>query len=850
MKNFSNLRFFGKNLNRFVVLTLALTFIGALFVFFSACKKDAVPASNLSDISEGQFKKFNWDAKESKFFELHRNNGVSSRDTTSPRGFYHPLLVESYNKLADENEKGSFAGRLTDVAGFPRWENALIYRDKNTNTNFVSIPLAFPGKNEVSSYISLLKQGDGEFVINGITRPDLLKTNQGDPRVKDSRARILAGFDKNLFGTVQQDVKDAVCYYGTRRDSIESNLAGGSTVPPTPPLQFCRYIPVYICIEDNKLKWGSYTGLLPIHLDHDMDGTPNQDDPQWIQAVVASGLSNQAFQNIFENFARDNWEQEYEGDYGDYDDFYEQLYDPNGGQDLSDLADMLAGIGQSIADAFDNFFHDIGHEIGDGWHDFWDWFGGIFHDGPPCPWGGLTSVTDREVTCGTIYLLACGGEEGTQEWWDKMIEQMEGYTPPDGYTDLRDYTAKYIADNNLEGLIEHWELVDILDGTTVNTACYPSDFGGFSDCADDKMLQFVVGTLDFYNVVQLEQDQVYLLDNDKELLAVIASFVHNNLSNSLHLVDDIINLYKQANLSPQELSWLCQLSNFDVLSHIIEVKNNNNFEDPESVNIAASAYVKLHIAHPDFESLEDEMAVWPTWMWDIAGEVLVEVAGKMVKKHLGITMGEDVKEAIKSCGSGDALMCVANVVDVLRKFFPALKAIDLVLDITENSVAAKRIFTALESLQGIGEQALKRAYGIFAKLPVSILDVANPYLYLKYIDDIKIPNLGGSFATKNNYSPKFKSQFPELGGKIGPVHHAVPQDVLTRYPNLGITQDQMHSFENLRGIPSNGTLDHQTLTNYWQAFYNSNPNASVDDLLEYTKFIDDEFGHLFMPPIR
>lgn len=143
------------------------------------------------------------------------------------------------------------------------------------------------------------------------------------------------------------------------------------------------------------------------------------------------------------------------------------------------------------------------------------------------------------------------------------------------------------------------------------------------------------------------------------------------------------------------------------------------------------------------------------------------------------------------------------------------------------------------------DNVLEEVWGIAKKSPCRI----NGNFY-KYLDDISFPSFGPQFASISTYNSKFKQVFSEVSDKIGPVHHAVPKTVRTKYPQLNVTKNQMHSLENLRGIPSDGSLDHQTITNYWQAFYNTNPDPSLQDIFEYTKFIDDEFGHLFIPPVR
>lgn len=88
------------------------------------------------------------------------------------------------------------------------------------------------------------------------------------------------------------------------------------------------------------------------------------------------------------------------------------------------------------------------------------------------------------------------------------------------------------------------------------------------------------------------------------------------------------------------------------------------------------------------------------------------------------------------------------------------------------------------------------------------------------------------------------------------IHHAVEQQVRTRYPGLDITPGQMHSSENLRGIPSdiNGPLHLSGIRRMWNQFYNHyeriGRHPTPEELLDYATLIDDAFGDLFDPPIR
>ncbi len=74
------------------------------------------------------------------------------------------------------------------------------------------------------------------------------------------------------------------------------------------------------------------------------------------------------------------------------------------------------------------------------------------------------------------------------------------------------------------------------------------------------------------------------------------------------------------------------------------------------------------------------------------------------------------------------------------------------------------------------------------------------------------------------------------------------EKVQEQFPGLNISVDQLHSLENLRGMPS--LAAHQTLTNRWNAFYLAHPNPTLQQVMDQVKALDDEFGHSFIPPIR
>jgi hypothetical protein len=112
---------------------------------------------------------------------------------------------------------------------------------------------------------------------------------------------------------------------------------------------------------------------------------------------------------------------------------------------------------------------------------------------------------------------------------------------------------------------------------------------------------------------------------------------------------------------------------------------------------------------------------------------------------------------------------------------------------------------------------------------------------------------GGSTDYRNNFADDIDNADAAADNVI---HHAVEQQVRRRYPGLDITPGQMHSSENLRGIPRdiNGPLHLSGIRRMWNQFYNHyariGREPTSQELLDYATLIDDAFGDLFDPPIR
>ncbi|MEX2115121.1 MAG: hypothetical protein WD845_18150 [Pirellulales bacterium] len=105
-------------------------------------------------------------------------------------------------------------------------------------------------------------------------------------------------------------------------------------------------------------------------------------------------------------------------------------------------------------------------------------------------------------------------------------------------------------------------------------------------------------------------------------------------------------------------------------------------------------------------------------------------------------------------------------------------------------------------------------------------------------------------STSKNYRKTFVDAHPDRQGKVV-VHHGVEQQVLDRYPGV-ITESELHSLENLRGIPkgANSETHLSEIRREWNRFYDQHPTATKEQLLDKATEIDEKYGHLFDPPIR
>lgn len=209
-----------------------------------------------------------------------------------------------------------------------------------------------------------------------------------------------------------------------------------------------------------------------------------------------------------------------------------------------------------------------------------------------------------------------------------------------------------------------------------------------------------------------------------------------------------------------------------------------------------------------------------------------------------------IVDAAKNIAStiDDGTMYLQDV--VAPKYASGAKArtdqrIDNLIDgVSDSFEQAKHDYVKHEKLLADGE--FKAAGDIVGSYGASIILPAK-----------KVKILGGSFkpasfgeSKSKDYKKTFFDENPELHGNVI-VHHAVEQQVQRRYPGV-VSDSEMHSLENLRGIPKekNGDIHLSQIRKEWNRFYKANPNPTKVDLLNQATKVDSMVGSDFKPSVK
>ena len=231
------------------------------------------------------------------------------------------------------------------------------------------------------------------------------------------------------------------------------------------------------------------------------------------------------------------------------------------------------------------------------------------------------------------------------------------------------------------------------------------------------------------------------------------------------------------------------------------------------------------------------------FIWEASKPAVSYVIDTPSEKWSWNGMGTKVEAGIQSALFNELLGRFAN------KF---LKSIKKHPSINNNAANANGVIRDLNVIIKKDPAFIKDLYNaiykwskLHSRMPEAKKLLQNNKVY-DYLEKVKKPTLG--LATTNNHIKTFDDAFPEIVGDIYQRHHAFPQTLLNKYPNL-FKDKAIHSFENLRGIPKNDKTIHGTITGRWTTFLNSGTKP-YKDIEDFAKSIDDEFGHRFLPPIR
>ena len=104
-------------------------------------------------------------------------------------------------------------------------------------------------------------------------------------------------------------------------------------------------------------------------------------------------------------------------------------------------------------------------------------------------------------------------------------------------------------------------------------------------------------------------------------------------------------------------------------------------------------------------------------------------------------------------------------------------------------------------------------------------------------------------VVSKNYRKTFTDAYPDVDDVV--VHHGIEQQAMKRYPEA-VTETEMHSLQNLRGIPKdiNSEVHLRLIRKEWNRFYRQNPAATGEQLRLKRAEIDSKYGDRFNPPVK
>lgn len=567
-----------------------LLFLTFSFVFVFSCKKDSFqPLQQETTNQSKQFKRYNWSEKERKFFSLENQLRKNIKARSGAGHLYHHRLVDVYNLIAEQNQDKHFVEYLLIDVGTPLWIEAMVYSHHDIAENAVAIPLVRDGENKINGVIVYHEKPDGTKIIEGKTRKQLIDTltseSLSSDRLKSQLGYLkwMIGYEKYLFGQSGDDLQNAICI-------IKRDYNASLQLPPPPPgSEPCIGVYVPMCVHFGTNTWW-FGGLnnIPPHLDHDHDGIPNDEDPDFLHLNMS--------QEDFERLVRQWWDEHYPDD--DYDDFWEQDWNEIDWDNEEwgdwDFWDELEDLWDSIMDLFDqDQDHDqfpYGEDHGD--------------NEPPCPWddpfSGGSSVDERTINCGYFMIWPDCVHDA---WWEFAYGDDCG-------TATGNYLMNYY-EANLENIISWQEFQYVIaQSNPVITLCgdYPINYQIYqlvsnyliqnSGCYDNTYLelsanQFYIWTLQFnydlpeqlaYKALQFSIDNCGSPDSYEFIEFVfsqideISEFKWERFEELYNLVNNdpnfLVNCTNNPTNPPHDVNWWSEIASFVPSQEVIDIVEN------------------------------------------------------------------------------------------------------------------------------------------------------------------------------------------------------------------------------------------------------------------------------------
>ncbi|WP_157974554.1 hypothetical protein [Lewinella sp. IMCC34183] len=143
----------------------------------------------------------------------------------------------------------------------------------------------------------------------------------------------------------------------------------------------------------------------------------------------------------------------------------------------------------------------------------------------------------------------------------------------------------------------------------------------------------------------------------------------------------------------------------------------------ESAILAANIYIQLYIENADFRALADgEFAEIPGFLWPFIQEVAVEVAIELIKRNVpGVSDYSNVIDAINNVRQGDILGFLGETLNIVKRKFPALAALDLTVDGIELTGKASRAWRAVVEMKHFGSEFVEKLLTVVKNQSGSIL---------------------------------------------------------------------------------------------------------------------------------